>query len=72
MAIEDATIFKYRTEKKLSQQALADLLDITRTTMSFYENKRMYPSLETAERMAKVLGKTIGQLYSEEELGIIR
>jgi len=32
----------------------------------------MYPPLEVAEKIANILGKTIGQLYSEEELKIIK
>ena len=72
MVIEDATISAYRKVKKLNQQQLANMLNIPRTTMSFYENKRMYPTLEVAEKIAEILGKTIGQLYSKEELEIIK
>lgn len=70
--MEDTTIYIYRKAKELSQQELADKLDITRTTMSFYENKRMYPPLEIAEKLAKILDKTVGQLYSKEELEIMK
>ena len=56
----------------LSQQALADLLDIPRTTMSFFENKRMYPNFELAEKMADILKTTIGKLYDPSELELIK
>ena len=46
-------------------------MDLPRTTVSFFENKKMFPDLETAERMAKILDVTIGQLYSSKELAII-
>ncbi len=70
--MKDMTIQKYRKDKGLNQQQLADILNLPRTTVSFYETKRQYPNLETAERMADILGKTIGQLYSDEELVIIK
>ena len=69
--IEDKTIYAYRVKKKLSQRDLANLMDLPRTTVSFFENKKMFPDLETAERMAKILDVTIGQLYSSKELAII-
>jgi DNA-binding XRE family transcriptional regulator len=71
-SLEDTTLRKYRNERGFTQQKLADLLKIPRTTMSFYETKKMYPPLEVAEKIANILGKTIGQLYSEEELKIIK
>ncbi len=70
--MKDMTIQKYRRDRDLSQQQFADILNLPRTTVSFYETKRQYPNLGTAERMADVLGKTIGQLYSDEELVIIK
>ena len=70
--ITDRTIYTYRQKANLSQQDLARLLDIPRTTMSFYENKRMYPNFELAEKMAEVLKTTIGKLYAPGELELIR
>ncbi len=69
--MKDMTIQKYRKEKDLNQQQFADILKLPRTTVSFYETKRQYPDLEIAERMAEILGKTIGQMYSPEELDVI-
>ena len=70
--MKDITVQKYRIEKGLSQKQFANILELPRTTVSFYETKRQYPDLQTAEKMASILGKTIGQLYSEEELRIIK
>lgn len=69
---QDTSISYYRNKAKLSQQKLADILDIPRTTMSFYENKRQYPSIEEAEQIAEILQVPIGSLYSHEELALMR
>jgi transcriptional regulator with XRE-family HTH domain len=39
---------KFRTELKLTQQALADLLGVTRVTLSGWERGRALPSLAKA------------------------
>ena len=67
----DSTITIYRNKKKISQQKLAELLGLPRTTVSFYETKRQLPDLETAEKIAEILGTTIGKLYTPEELNVI-
>ena len=67
----DNTITIYRNKKKISQQKLADLLGLPRTTVSFYETKRQLPDLETAEKIAEILDTTIGKLYTPEELNVI-
>ena len=68
----DSTIKFYRKENNFTQQELADLLEVPRTTVSFYENKREYPTLMMAEKLAEILKTTIGKLYSEQELGVIK
>jgi DNA-binding XRE family transcriptional regulator len=69
---QDTSISYYRNKANLSQQKLADILNIPRTTMSFYENKRQYPSIEEAEQIAEILQVPIGSLYSQEELALMR
>lgn len=69
---QDTTISYYRNKANLSQQKLADILDIPRTTMSFYENKRQYPTIDVAEKIAELLQVPIGTLYSHEELELMR
>ena len=69
---QDTSISYYRNKANLSQQKLADILDIPRTTMSFYENKRQYPSIEVAEQIAEILQVPIGSLYGHEELAMMR
>ena len=69
--MSDSTITIYRNKKNISQQKLADLLGLPRTTISFYETKRQLPDLKTAERIAEILDTTIGKLYTPEELNVI-
>ena len=69
--ISDTTIKYYRKQKGMKQSELAKFLKIPRTTVSFYENKRMYPDRNTADRLAEILGVPIGKLYSEIELEFI-
>ena len=69
--IIDSTIRTYRDKKNMTQKKLADLLDLPRTTVSFYETKRQLPNLKTAERIAEILSTTIGKLYTPEELNVI-
>ena len=69
--VSDNTIKYYRKIAKLKQSELAKYLNLPRTTISFYENKKMYPNRNTAERIAEILGVPIGKLYSEEELDFI-
>ncbi|WP_438712363.1 helix-turn-helix domain-containing protein [Aquimarina muelleri] len=51
-----------RTEKEYSQEAFAKLIEIHVTNLSKYERDISLPSIEVAQRMAKVLGISIDQL----------
>jgi DNA-binding XRE family transcriptional regulator len=68
----DTTIKHHRKMAKLKQQELADILEITVTDLSFIENKKLYPSLNLAYRIAELLTVTVGYLYSEAELNLMR
>jgi transcriptional regulator with XRE-family HTH domain len=70
--IKDTTIRYYRKKLNLSQQDLAKLLNTTQTNISFIETKRQYPDTETAQRLADILKTTIGKLYTETELELMR
>jgi len=67
----DTTIGYYRDKAGYTQKQLAEMLDIPRTTMSFYETKRSYPDIEVAEKIAEIINQPIGKLYSEPELEIM-
>jgi DNA-binding XRE family transcriptional regulator len=72
MSKPDTTIGYYREKANYTQQKIADILGVPRTTMSFYETKREYPIMEVAEKIAELLEVPIGKLYSEEELNLMK
>ena len=63
---------KIRTEKKLTQDALADKLHVTRQAISNWENDKTKPDIEALEMLAEVLEVDIEELiYGEKREAII-
>lgn len=56
-----------RIERDLSQQELADRVDATRQTIGLIEKGKYNPSLKLCLKIARALGKTLDQLFWEEE-----
>lgn len=56
-----------RKEKKLSQTELASKLNTSVSVISRYERDEMTPSIETAKKLANLLGSTVGYLLGEDE-----
>jgi putative transcriptional regulator len=56
-----------RVEKGLSQEELAAAAQVTRQTVGLIEKGDYNPSLRLCIRIAKTLGKTLDQLFWEEE-----
>ena len=54
-----------RIEKGLSQQELADLVGASRQTIGLVEKGRYNPTLKLCMRIAKVLDKTLNDLFWE-------
>jgi len=54
---------KYRQLKKLTQQELADKVNVRRETIARLENAKYNPSLELAVRISKVLDTPIEELF---------
>ena len=52
-----------RIEKKLNQQELADLVDVTRQTIGLIEKGNYNPSLNLCIKIAKALDRTLDQLF---------
>ncbi|EDK33891.1 helix-turn-helix domain-containing protein [Clostridium kluyveri] len=52
-------IKRIRTQKGLTQKELAKSIHVTPTTIQNYENNRRKPSVDTLDKIAKVLGVTI-------------
>ena len=58
-----------RKQRKLSQEELADVLEVSRQTIGSLENGRYNPSITLAFKIARYFGKTIEEvfLYTAEE-----
>ncbi|MBN1907605.1 MAG: helix-turn-helix transcriptional regulator [Deltaproteobacteria bacterium] len=60
-------IYELRTEKKLTQQALADAVGVTRATINAMEKGAYNPSLELAFRLARFFEVDIHSIFFVEE-----
>lgn len=56
-----------RMEKDLNQEALAKLVGVTRQTIGLIESGGYNPTLNLCIGICKALGKTLDQLFWEEE-----
>lgn len=56
-----------RIEKDLSQEQLADAVGVTRQTISMIEAGKFNPSLQLCVSICRALGKTLNDLFWEEE-----
>ncbi|MGN1444025.1 MAG: helix-turn-helix domain-containing protein [Acutalibacteraceae bacterium] len=56
-----------RVEHKMTQQNIADVLGIDRTTYTFYETGVSKPSLVTLAKLADIYNVTVGYLLGVEE-----
>lgn len=59
----DNRIAEFRKELGLSQHRLAKAVGLKRRSIMAYENKVISPSLETAYKICKVLGKDIKEVF---------
>ena len=55
-----------RTAKDLSQQALADLVGVSRQTINAIEKGDYNPTIKLCISICKVLDKTLDELFWEE------
>lgn len=56
-------IYEYRVLRRLSQQQLADLCEVSRQTINAVEKGKYAPSLELAFRLAKFFQTTVDELF---------
>ena len=56
-----------RVGKSLSQQDLADRVEVTRQTIGLIEKGKYNPTLNLCLKISKVLGKTLNDLFWEED-----
>jgi len=57
-------IREFRTQKNMTQDALAQAAGVRRETIVFLEQGKYNPSLELAHNVAVALGQTIDSLFS--------
>lgn len=56
-------IAEFRKEKGLSQHKLAMAVGLKRRSIMAYENNTISPTIETAYKICKVLGKDIKEVF---------
>lgn len=56
-----------RIKKKLTQEELADIVNVRRETIVFLEQGKYIPSLKLAHDVARVLGSKIDDLFEFED-----
>ena len=59
---------KLRTEKKLTQDELAEILYVSRTAVSKWESGRGFPNIESLKAISKYFSVTVDDLLSGDEL----
>ena len=59
---------QYRLDNNLTQDELADKLFVSRQAISKYETGRGYPSIDVLTELAKLMGISIDELLTREEL----
>ena len=60
------TIYRLRTEKSLSQGDLAELLDVSRQSISKWENNSAVPDLEKIIKLSEIFGVSLDELVKGE------
>lgn len=60
-------IKELREKRNITQEALAEKVDVTRQTILFLEKGRYNPSLRLAYKIAKVLNSRIDEIFSFED-----
>ncbi|MBQ7898187.1 MAG: helix-turn-helix transcriptional regulator [Clostridia bacterium] len=60
-------IKELRKERKVTQDELADAVDVTRQTIISLENGRYNASLQLAHKISKYFGKVIEEIFIFEE-----
>ena len=63
------TLRKYREKMELTQKQLAEVLNIDRSTYSYYETGKSVPPIETLIKLARIVNATVDNLlgYEREE-----
>ena len=70
MAKVSKNIKKLRTDKKLTQDALAEKINVTRQTISSWENGRTQPDIDMLELLSSALEVGIEEIIYGEKRNI--
>jgi transcriptional regulator with XRE-family HTH domain len=62
-----AVIRRYREQKGLSEEALAEAAGVHHTYVGLVERGKRKPTLDVAEKLARALGKKLSTLIAEAE-----
>ena len=57
----------YRVNKNMTQNDLADILEVSAGTVSKYESGNLEPSIESIKRLAEVFEISIDELLNDKE-----
>lgn len=60
-------IYRLRTEKNMSQEELAGALEVSRQSVSKWENNSATPELEKLVKMSELFGVTLDELVGKEK-----
>ena len=52
-----------RAKRRMSQEQLAELAEVHRTTISAIEREKFFPTIDNAARIANALNLTIAELF---------
>ena len=61
------TIYKLRSEKNMSQGDLADMLDVSRQSVSKWETNQSVPDLDKIVKLSKIFGVTLDEFVLGEK-----
>lgn len=57
----------YRENKKMTQNEIANILDVSPATVSKYESGALEPNIESLKRLAELFGISIDELINDQE-----
>ncbi|ENU23518.1 hypothetical protein F993_01671 [Acinetobacter proteolyticus] len=60
-------IKQLRSAKKMSQQTLAEMIEVDKGNVSRYESGKQYPDFPTLEKIARAFGTTVSELFKTAE-----
>lgn len=64
-------IKKYRKTKNITQEELANELEVTRKTLNLIENNKILPKVDVAYKICLILDITIEKLFYNEEYKVL-